>query len=143
MALIKDYTLAGTSYTIPNAYHVITQISTEKRVSDILPPPDDSTESGFTEVGDRGPEVLWKAGYVCTIAITVWASKKDKEKGMRPVGFIGMNPTDNEYGQHIGHAAYDSRCMFLLDINNLNNELTQAYQYLMTLDFYRGAVVDD
>lgn len=140
MALTKNYTLAGTSYTIPNAYFVITKCTTEKRNQDVPLPADPTTATGYTQVTDRGPEALWKAGYITTIAVTVWATKNDKDEGKAPIGFIGERPTDNEYGQSISHVAYDQRCMFMLDINSSKNELTQAYEYLQTLEFFESAV---
>ena len=48
MALIKDYEMQGTGVTVPNAYHVITDLKVKKRIADIPLPPDNGTASGFS-----------------------------------------------------------------------------------------------
>ena len=63
MALLRDFEIPGTGVVVDNAYHLITNVRTEKRLQDIALPPDSSTEDGLT-AGDHGPEVYWKAGYI-------------------------------------------------------------------------------
>lgn len=48
MALVRDFELSGSGFTVPNAYHVIVNVKTEKRLSDVPPPPDSSREDGLT-----------------------------------------------------------------------------------------------
>jgi len=80
MALIKDYELAGTGLIVPNAYHVVTNVSIEKRTADLPPPPDTSRADGLTVRDDSpGTEVYWAAGYVATISVTVWKDKAARD----------------------------------------------------------------
>ena len=73
MALIRDYEIPGTGVTVSNAYHVVTKVSVEKRTSDIEGPKDSARPDQRT-VGHQqvGQEINWKAGYIGTIAVTVW-----------------------------------------------------------------------
>ena len=87
MALIRDFELPGTGYVVNGAYHVIVNVKTEKRLQDYPDPVE-------REVEDRGPEVYWKAGYIGRIGIQVFASKDARDDGMKPIGAIGLSPTD-------------------------------------------------
>ena len=139
MALLRDYELPGTGLTVANAYHVITSVAVEKRVADIPLPPDNGRSSGVT-AGDRGPEVYWKAGYIGRIAVTVWKDEAARANNASPLGFIGVNPTDNQYHASIGTPGMDHICKFFIDVSSPDNHITQAYNHLKTTSYYQESV---
>jgi hypothetical protein len=138
MALIRDYEIPGTGVVVPNAYHVVTKVEVDKRTHDIKPPADSSQPDGLT-AGSRGPEVHWKAGYIGKIAVTVWKDAAAREAEAKPLGFLGVNPTDNAYGASISSPGMDHHCKFFIDINSSDNEIVQAYKHLKTTDYYKDA----
>ena len=143
MALIRDYELPGTGLTVPNAYHVVTDVRIQKRTADVPPPVDSSRPSGFT-VRDESPgtEVYWKAGYVAEIAVTVWKDKAAREADARPIGFVGVNPSDNRYDASIGTKGMDHYCRFFLEVPSQYSDLEQAYRHLLTTTYYSGSLED-
>lgn len=143
MALIRDYELPGTGLTVPNAYHVVTDVRIQKRTADVPPPVDSSRPSGFT-VRDESPgtEVYWKAGYVAEIAVTVWKDRAAREADAKPIGFIGTNATDNKYGVSIGTPGMDHYCRFFLEVPSQYSDLEQAYRHLLTTTYYSGSLED-
>lgn len=143
MALIKDYELAGTGLIVPNAYHVVTNVSIEKRTADIPPPLDTSRPDGLTVRDDSpGTEVYWSAGYVATISVTVWKDKAARDADARPIGFVGVNAGDNKYGINIGTQGMDHYCRFMLEVPSELNHIEQAYRHLLTTDYYSGSLED-
>jgi hypothetical protein len=139
MALLRDYEIPGTGVTIENAYHVVTDIKVEKRMADALPPVDHSRPDGFTPMDrSEGTEVYWKSGYTAKIAVTIWKDKAARDADARPIGFIGNNPADNKYGVSIGTAGMDHKCVFLIDQSSSLDHMAQAYQHLLTTDYYSG-----
>jgi hypothetical protein len=143
MALIKDYELPGTGLVVSNAYHVVTDVAIKKRMSDILPPVDNSRPDGLT-VRDTTPgaEVYWQAGYTAEIAVTIWKDKEAREQNAKPIGFIGTNPSDNVNGVSIGTAGMDHKCVFMLEVPSELNHFQQAYRHLLTTDYYSGSLED-
>jgi hypothetical protein len=141
MALIRDYELPGTGVTVPTAYHVVTNVSIEKRMADTQPPPDPTRPDGLTLV-DRGEgtEVYWAAGYVATISLTVWKDKATRDADARPIGFVGVNAADNKYGVNIGTQGMDHYCRFMLEVPSTLNHMEQAYRHLLTTDYYSGSL---
>lgn len=143
MALIKDYEIAGTGVVVPDAYHVITDLKVHKRVNDIKPPRDESTESGYTnEWWEEGTELFWKKGYTCRIFVTIWKDKQAREDDVKPIGVAGLNTTDMEADIRIGTEGLDERCEFMLDMDSADSNLVQAYNHLKSLDFYAGCTED-
>lgn len=138
MALIKDYEIPGTGVIVPDAYHVVTKVDVEKRTHDIIPPADTSMPDGLTQQ-PKGADVDWKAGYIGKIAVTVWKDSQARLNEARPLGFLGVNPTDNSYGAAIGSPGSDHFCKFFIDMNSSDNEITQAYKHLKTTDYYKDA----
>lgn len=137
MALLRDYELPGTGVIIENAYHVITKVDVDKRIHDVEPPPDSGRPDGKTVGGkEPGKEVYWKAGYIGRICVTVWKDAASRESGARPLGYIGVNPTDNSYNASIGTEGKDHICLFFIDNNSPDNHITQAYNHLKTTDYY-------
>ena len=143
MALIRDYELPGTGVIVENAYHVITDVKVEKRMADVPAPIDTSRPDGLTAGSqEEGKEVYWKAGYIGTIAVSVWKDKSTRDNDGQPIGFVGVNPSDNKYGVSIGTAGMDHVCKFFIDPASSDNELTQAYNHLLTTEYYSGSLVD-
>lgn len=145
MALIRDYELPGTGLNVPNAYHVVTNVRVEKRVVDLQPPPDSSRQDGYTHSPDReDPEkyVFWKSGYIGEIAVTIWKDRESRNSGAKPIGFIGINPSDNVHGVSIGTEGMDHRCKFMLEVPSELNHVEQAYRHLLTTEYYSGSVED-
>jgi hypothetical protein len=141
MALIRDYELPGTGVVVTNAYHVVTSVDVEKRMADIPRPPDSGRSDGVT-AGDRGPDVYWKAGYIGKIAVTIWKDAAARANNAQPIGYMGVNPTDNKYHASIGTAGMDHICKFFIDVNSVDNHITQAYNHLRTTDYYVNATED-
>jgi len=140
MALIRDYELPGTGVTVPSCYHVVTKVDVEKRTHDINGPRDSSTESGNSANHKVvGQEINWKAGYIGKIAVTIWKDAAARASGSRPLGFIGVNPTDDTYGASINTEHGQFECRFFIDIDSTDNHITQAYTHLKTLPYYENA----
>ena len=143
MALIQPYEIPNTGLIAPSAYFVVTDVKVQKRMQDILPPPDESDPTGLTNGGvQEGPEVYWKAGYVATIAVTIWTDKTAREEGKNPVGFAGQSPTEVEADLHIGTEGLDHKCVFFLDMDSTDSHIVQAYSHLKSLDYFAGATED-
>lgn len=144
MALIKDYEIQGTGVTVPNAYHVITDLKVHKRTQDVPLPPDSSTPSGLTNDGVRedGTDVYWRSGYTCRLWVTIWKDKQAREDGANPIGYAGDNPTEVEADLSIGTEGLDHRCEFMIDMDSGDTDLVQAYNHLKSLDFYAGCTED-
>ena len=141
MALIRDYELPGTGLTIPNTYHVVTNVRVEKRMKDIPAPIDPTRPNGLTFGANQiGNEVYWAAGYTAEIAVTVWKDKEARDVGANPIGFIGTNPSDNKHGVSIGTAGMDHKCKFMLEVPSELDHMAQAYRHLLTTDYYSGSL---
>ena len=141
MALIREYELPGTGLSVPNAYHVVTNVKVEKRMADFKPPVDNSRPDGLTPM-DRsaGTEVYWAAGYTAEIAVTIWKDKAARDADSIPIGFIGKNPSDNKHGVTVGTAGMDHRCVFFIDQSSTLDHMAQAYRHLLTTDYYSGSL---
>lgn len=142
MAFVRSYTLPGAGLDVPNAYHVVTGVKVRKRNQDIPPPVDNSQPSGFTP-RDGEPEVYWRAGYVAHVTVTIWASRQARVDGLKPIGFMGEEPTETEYEGNIGTPGMDGKCVFFLDMSSSDSYVTQAYNHLRSLDYYSDATIDD
>lgn len=142
MAFIRDYELPGTGLTVQNAYHVITNVAVEKRTQDVPAPYDVTRPNGLT-AGTRDPAkaVYWKAGYIGTVSLTVWKDEQSRIQGLQPLGFIGVNPTDNKYGASIGTPGLDHICKFFIDVSSEKNYVEQAYDHLKTTTYYLNASI--
>lgn len=142
MALIRDYELQGTGLTVSNAYHVVTRVSVEKRMQDVQGPVDHSRPDGITANSqEEGKEIYWKAGYVATIAVTVWKDEESRNNDLEPIGFIGVNPSDNAHGVNISTAGMDHICKFFLDNTSTSSYTEQAYNHLLSTEYYSGSAI--
>jgi hypothetical protein len=141
MALSRNFEIPGTGVTVDDAYHVIVNVTTEKRLQDVPPPPDSSTKSGLTE-NEKGDPVYWKKGYTGRITLEVYASKDARDNGKNPIGAIGVNPTDVVHPdlKTICTPGKDFKVIFFIDTDSSDSILTQAYNHLKTTDYYKNAV---
>ena len=95
MALVRNFEIPGTGVTVNDAYHVIVNVTTEKRLQDLKNPADLSHPSGLTNGGNDDRELIdWKAGYIGRITLEVYASKTARDEGKTPIGGIGLSPTE-------------------------------------------------
>ena len=140
MALVRDFEIPNTGVTVNDAYHLIVNVTTEKRLQDVPPPPDSSTKTGLTENG-QGDPVYWKAGYVGRITLEVYASKQARDEGKTPIGGIGINPTDVMHPElkTVCTPGKDFKVLFFIDPDSADSILTQAYNHLKTTEYYKDA----
>lgn len=137
MALLRDFEVPGTGLVAPNAYHVINNVKTEKRMADIELPPDESREDGLTD-GGRGDEVYWKKGYIGYISVLVYVSKEARDNGNQAIGHFGEFPTEGApNGLFTDGTAF--QLMFRIDPDSSDSILTQAYNHLLSTDYYSGS----
>lgn len=137
MALIRSFEIPGTGLVVPNAYHVITKVITEKRLTDIPPLPDDSRPEGV--MPHEGPEVYWKAGYVGKIAIEIFSSKDARDEGKSPIGAIAINPTDVQINGVLSTDISSLDLNFFIDPSSQLSIVDQAYEHLKGLVYYENA----
>jgi hypothetical protein len=141
MALVRDFEIPNTGVTVNNAYHLIVNVTTEKRLVDVPVPPDSNHPTGLTDGGHSGDPVYWKAGYVARIALEVYASKEARDEGKTPIGAIGVNPTDVMHPdlKTVTTPGKDFKVMFFVDPESPDSLLTQAYNHLKTTEYYKDA----
>ena len=137
MALLRDFEIPGTGVVVDNAYHLVTNVRTEKRLQDVDLPPDSSREDGLT-VGDRGPEVYWRAGYVGSIEVTVFASAEARSNGRNLVGKFGDTVLE-QIPDGIVTEGESYEIKFMIDPDSSDSILTQAYNHLKSTEYYSGA----
>jgi len=137
MALLRDFEIPGTGVVVDNAYHLVTNVRTEKRLQDVDLPPDSSREDGLT-VGDRGPEVYWRAGYVGSIEVTVFASAEARSNSRKFVGKFG-DTVHEQIPDGIVTEGESYEIKFMIDPDSSDSILTQAYNHLKSTEYYSGA----
>jgi len=162
MAFIRSYEIGSTGMIVPEAYYVVSHVDIDKRIKNILPPVDPSTDTGYTSnidptdeaqmIENMGPPVYWKKGYVGTIAIEVWASKAAREdEDKEPIGFIGDSPVkgpsidaqvDEMRPETLGTDGMDHWIKFFVDVESGENYLTQAYRHLRQTSYFANAIED-
>jgi hypothetical protein len=135
MALVRDFEIPGTGLIVPNAYHVIVKVNTEKRLNDIPPPPDSSRPDGLTE--NLREEVYWKAGYVGRISIEIFTSKQARDEGKNAIGAITINPTDVHINGIVSSDIKDFDLNFFIDPTSELSIVDQAYEHLKELEYYK------
>ncbi len=139
MALIRDFEIPGTGLNVPDAYHVIVKVNTEKRLNDIPPPPDSSRPDGLTVRSEDDHEVYWKAGYVGKIALEIYSSKQARDEGKSPIGGIAINPTDVQVNGVLSTDIEQFDLNFFIDPTSQLSIIDQAYQHLKLLEYYKDA----
>jgi hypothetical protein len=137
MALLRDFTLPGTSIVVPNAYHVVAKVIDEKRMIDIVPPPGTSPEA-VAASRPEGSEPMWKAGNHARVVVHVYENEQARLDGKKPLAVLGEYPTDA--GEH--HALFQQRgaheLRFMVDPTAPTAE--QAYDRLKESPYYADAV---
>lgn len=117
MAFLRDFESPSTGLLVKNAYHVIGDIRLNKRTNSI-------------NVSENSNDPLkGLPGYTGLIFIHVFGSKKARDDGMKPVFYI--NDAMPEHGGLNLRFAYDPE--------SSEDILTQAYNYLSSLDYYKDA----
>lgn len=137
MALVQEFEVPSTGLVAPNAYHVITKITTEKRLHDIPAPPDPSRPEVIQT--QQGHDVYWKKGYVGRISIEIFVSKEARDNGKNSIGAIAINPTDVEFNGVLSTDISDFDLNFFIDPTSQLSIVDQAYEHLKGLVFYKNA----
>jgi len=133
MALIKAYeTRSGIEAS--NAYHVIHKVDTFKRMVD------DQDPHGARP--ENSPDYIWKAGYYGRICVVIYTSKAAREAGKMPIAARAVYPTDVPGGYFAGEIETDTLMNFGIDINSSKSVVEQAYDHLLNIPYYQGAVRD-
>lgn len=139
MALQKNYVVGNTGVEIPNAYHVIYNVYTERRLHDLKQPKMPGNKISL-------PDIKWKAGYIGRIAIMVYASKEDRDTGKRAVGAIVKYQTDaadrntGTVDPNLYQITPPCELEFFINTNSSDSILTQAYNYLKTIPYFSGSL---
>lgn len=121
MALIREFEITGTGLVVPNAYHIITQLDVEKRMTDrAFPQP-----TGRVYQGNPDLDVQWTAGYYGRMTICVWKDLASRTANKTMLGVI--------------NAEYKVPAVFKLDPTSTDSYLTQAYSFLKTVEYYANA----
>jgi hypothetical protein len=139
MALEKNYTIGQTGIEVPNAYHIVYRVFTERRLNNLIQP---KLPAGIPP----RREILWKAGHIGRIAVFVYASKSDRDNGMKPIGAIVKYPTDaadritGAIDQTLYSVTPPFQLEFFIDDTSSDSILTQAYNYLKTIPYFSGSL---
>ena len=142
MALVKDFEIPNTGLIVKDAYHVIKKVDTEKRLNDIMPPVDNNSPTGYTsrDNEDQKQWVYWKAGYIGKISIEIFQSKVASDQGKTPIGAIAINPTSVQINGITSTDVKDFDLNFFIDPKSQLSIVDQAYDHLMTLEYYKDAI---
>lgn len=117
MALIKSFEIPNTGLTVPNSYHIISDIKLDKRTTSI-------------HVSENSNDPLQgNVGYVATIFMQVYGSKDARDQGMKPISYLNAAMPE-----------LDINFRFAYDPTSSDSLLTQAYNHLKTTDYYEDAV---
>jgi hypothetical protein len=139
MALQKNYVIGNTGIEVPDAYHIIYNVYTERRLNDLFQP---KLPAGMP----ARPEISWKAGHVGRIAVFVYANKSDRDNGLRPIGALVKYPSDAAdritgiIDQNLYAVTPPFRLEFFIDDSISDSILTQAYNYLKTIPYFSGSL---
>jgi hypothetical protein len=111
MALVKSYELKN-GLECANAYHVIHEVKTWKRVVD------DQDPGGVRP--ENAPDHVWKAGYYGRVSVVVYASKEARESGKQPIAAYAQYPTEIPGANFQGeiNVTQDEDLNFSIDMNS-------------------------
>jgi hypothetical protein len=139
MALQKNYVIGDTGIEVPDAYHIIYNVYTERRLNDYIQP---KLPKGMPQ----RPEIAWKAGHIGRIAVFVYTNKDDRDNDMRPIGAIVKYPSDaadritGVIDQNLYTITPPFQLEFFIDDISSDSILTQAYNYLKTIPYFSGSL---
>lgn len=134
MALVKSYELRS-GIVCDNAYHVIHEVKTTKRMVD-TPDPDGVRP-------ENAPTHVWKAGLYGRISVVVYASQEARESGKAPLALYAQYPTDAPINFQGEVCVMQDGVDMNFEIDNSEGALPiqeQAYTHLMTQEPWQGAV---
>lgn len=114
MALLCNYTLPGTNYTIENAYWVVGIVTVKKIVNQT------------TLVDKDGTETSQPDHYRGTIVLNIWSSKESREKQEEPVGRTESSLLE----------------LPVFEVDPNNNLFQQAYDFLKAQEMFSEAKTD-
>lgn len=128
MALLKSYELKN-GLECANAYHVIHEVKTWKRVVD------DQDPDGVRP--ENAPDHVWKAGYYGRVSVVVYASREAREAGKAPIAAYAQYPTDvptADNSMEINIMQDQEQNMnFTVDMASEKTVVEQGYDHLLTL----------
>jgi hypothetical protein len=139
MALQKNYVIGDTGIEVADAYHIIYNVYTERRLNNCIQPKLPSAMSPM-------PDIFWKAGHIGRIAILVYVSKEDRDNGNKPIGAIVKYPSDaadrvtGAVDQNLYSTTSPFQLEFFIDDASSDSILTQAYNYLKTIPYFSGSL---
>jgi hypothetical protein len=135
MALIKSHTLKN-GMTAPQAYHIVYKVDTHKRPVDDIDP--------YGARPDNTPNYLWKAGLYGSIGIAIYADKNARNAGKSPIAVASIYPTERPNNTFSGEQLLwsEGKLKFTVDLQSDKDLIEQAYDHLMSLEEYTGAVRD-
>jgi len=139
MALQKNYVIGDTGIEVADAYHIIYNVYTERRLNNCIQPKLPSAMSPM-------PDIFWKAGHIGRIAILVYVSKEDRDNGNKPIGAIAKYPSDaadrvtGAVDQNLYSTTSPFQLEFFIDDASSDSILTQAYNYLKTIPYFSGSL---
>lgn len=135
MALVKSYELKN-GLECANAYHIIHEVKTWKRVVD------DSDPDGIRP--ENSPDHAWKAGYYGRVSVVVYASKEAREAGKQPIAAYAQYPTEVPGGNFQGeiNVTQVEDLNFTIDMSSGKSIVEQGYDHLLTLSIWADAVND-
>ena len=73
----------------------------------------------------------------------VFSSKEARDEGKKPIGAIGINPTEVQSADvNSVSDPKDFKIHFYIDPNSTDSVLSQAYAHLKKSDYYKDALED-
>lgn len=136
MALIKAYE-TNSGIECPEAYHVIHEVKTWKRLVD------DQDPDGVRP--ENAPDHVWKAGYYARVSVVVYSSKAARESGKQAIAAFAQYPTEvpgGDFKGEINTVQQADDLNFTVDMSSSKTVVEQAYDHLLTLSTWAGAVND-
>ena len=139
MAIQKNYIIGNTGLEVENAYHVIYNVYTERRLKNLMQP---KMPNGSISL----PDIRWKAGYIGRIAILVYNSKEDRDNRLKPIGAIvkyssdAAGRTSGAVDPNLYQITPPCELEFFIDETSSDSVLTQAYNYLNTIPYFSGSL---
>jgi hypothetical protein len=135
MALIKSYEL-NSGLECPEAYHVIHNVVTNKRLVD------DEDPGGVRP--DNSPDHAWKAGYYGRVSVVVYASKAAREAGKQAIAAYAQYPTEVPGGNFQGEVniMQIEDMNYTIDLASEKSIVEQGYDHLISLPTWSDAVND-
>lgn len=117
MALTANFEIPLTGASIPNAYFVIQDIETVKRITPLPYAGDNS-----------GDPLRGETGYFCLIYMAVFSSKQARDDLRRPICFLADSMPEKPF-----------KLCFIPDVNSTTPYLEQAYEFLKSQEYFENS----